>query len=268
MSNLTSLAREYGLPIVADAAAALGATFEGRPPAALGADLSVFSFNGNKTVTAGGGGAVVGDGKVLCDLVRHLTTTARSDSDYTHDRIGFNYRMTNLEGAIGCAQLERVDAYVEAKRAIANRYNNALTDLAGVEAFPAPEWAESACWFSGVTLTPPDAPAVAEIVPTLVDRGIGVRHFWKPVHLQAPYADAPRETLVTTEALWQRVLTLPCSTNLSAEDQARVVAELRACVDPIKVTSDATSFITVTPLPITLPVPIRTKGRTVAPDPT
>ena len=230
MPELTSIALDYDLPIVADAAAALGATLKGRPVAELGADLSVFSFNGNKTVTAGGGGAVVGDDETLCSLVRHLTTTARAGSDYTHDRIGFNYRMTNLEAAIGCAQLEQVDTFVKKKRAIAARYNEALTDLAGVGSFPAPDWAESACWFSGVTLTVPNAPAVEKIVPTLIAKGIGVRRFWKPVHLQIPYADAPREPLQTTEALWQQVLTLPCSTNLSAGDQARVIAEVRACL--------------------------------------
>ena len=230
MPKLTSLAREYGLPIVADAAAAMGATFEGRPAAALGADLSVFSFNGNKTVTAGGGGAVVGDDETLCGLVRHLTTTARAEIDYTHDRVGFNYRMTNLEAAVGCAQLEQLDTYVDAKRAVAARYNEALTDLAGVDPFPAPEWAVSACWFSGVTLTPPDAPAVADIVARLIDQEISARRFWKPVHLQAPYADAPREALASTEALWQRILTLPCSTNLSAEDQERVIAVVRGCL--------------------------------------
>ncbi len=231
MPELTALSSEYGLPIVADAAAAIGATLEGRRPAELSADLSVFSFNGNKTVTAGGGGAVVGDDEALCKLVRHLTATARIDGNYTHDLIGFNYRMTNLEAAVGCAQLEQSDTFIKIKRKISTRYNKALTDLEGVKAFPAPDWAESACWFSGITLTPPDAPSVTDIIPKLIDQGIDIRPFWKPVHLQVPYSDAPMEDCSTTDELWHRILTLPCSTNLCIGDQERVIAAVRKCVD-------------------------------------
>lgn len=229
---LADVARRFGLPVVADAAAALGATLRGRPVGASGADLSVFSFNGNKTATAGGGGAVAGTDAGLVGLVRHLSTTARVGDGYDHDRIGFNYRMTNLQAAVGCAQMERLDRLVAAKRRIRARYDEALADLPDTGRFPAPAWAESACWFSGFTLGvagDAGAPARAAALRERLRRaGIDARPFWKPMHLQAPFRAAPRGDLTVSENIWGRVVTLPCSTGLTAQDQERVIAAVRA----------------------------------------
>jgi dTDP-4-amino-4,6-dideoxygalactose transaminase len=227
MDPLVDLARRHGIPIVADAAAALGARYRGRTIAKTGADLTVFSFNGNKTVTAGGGGAVAGDDELLCRRVRHLTTTARVGADYTHDMVGFNYRMTNLQAAVGCAQIEHLDEFVTAKRRIARRYDEVLGELPGVKPVPHPDWAESACWFSAVTVA---SPPVSELVPRLQAEGIGCRPFWKPVHQQNPYHTAPRSPQPVCEELWHTVLTLPCSTHLSDADQEKVIAAVRAAV--------------------------------------
>jgi len=227
MDRLGKIARQFGLPVVADAAAALGARYKGRAIADLGADLTVLSFNGNKTVTAGGGGAVVGADEALCTLVRHLTTTARCGTEYDHDMVGFNYRMTNLQAAVGCAQLEQLETFVAAKRRIAQRYDRALGDLPGIGLFPHPSWAEGGCWFSGVTLT---RPTVVEIIPLLRERGVDSRPFWKPIHLQVPYAQVPRAPLPVSEGVWQTVLTLPCSTGLTPEEQETVIAAVRGIV--------------------------------------
>ena len=150
MDALTAVAREAGLAIVVDGAAALGATYKGKPSGDLGADLTMYSFNGNKTATAGGGGAVAGNDAGLLARFRHLTTTGRVGSDYDHDVVAFNYRMsTNLQAAVGCAQMERLDSFVAAKRRIAARYNEALRRIDGFGAFPDPAYAEPAAWFSG-----------------------------------------------------------------------------------------------------------------------
>lgn len=226
MDPILALAREYGLPVVADAAAALGARYKGRNLAGL-ADLSVTSFNGNKTVTAGGGGAIVGDDDTAIGLVRHLTTTARVGDDYDHDRVGYNYRMTNLQAAVGCAQLERLDEFVTAKRRIRVRYDQVLATIPGVKAFPQPAWAESGCWFSGLVLDDPALPTATEVCVELRRRGVGARAFWKPAHLQAPYREAPRAELPITESTWDKVITLPCSTQLSEVDQAFVIAAVQ-----------------------------------------
>jgi len=224
MDPIVEIARRFGVPVVADAAAALGARYRERAVGAIGADLSVFSFNGNKTVTAGGGGAVVGEDAALCARVKHLSTTARAGADYEHDAVGFNYRMTNLQAAVGCAQLERLDDFVAAKRRIAQNYEDALASLSGVSSFPAPPWAESACWFSGIVLR--SKPAMAA-VKAMREFGIGCRPFWKPIHLQHPYADAPIYELQVCDRIHDRILTLPCSTHLAEEDQQLVIDRLR-----------------------------------------
>lgn len=226
MDLILELARDFGLPVVADAAAALGARYKGRNLAGL-ADLSVFSFNGNKTVTAGGGGGVVGDNESLVELVRHLTTTARSSEDYDHDRVGYNYRMTNLQAAVGCAQLERLDEFVAAKRRIRARYDQAMSGIAGIGAFPQPVWAESGCWLSGFLLRDQHLPEVAQICSEMRRYGVGVRTFWKPAHMQPPFSNSFRSVMPVTEAIWNKVISLPCSTQLGAEEQEQVIARVR-----------------------------------------
>jgi perosamine synthetase len=226
MQAIANLAHEFGIPVIADAAAAIGATYRGRPLGEL-ADLSIISFNGNKTITAGGGGAVVGNDRKLVDLVRHLTTTARLGPDYVHDRVGFNYRMTNLQAAVGCAQLERLDEFVASKRRIRRFYDSRLAGKAGLRAFPWPEWTNSACWLSGFVVEQGDPAAIRA---KLNAHGVESRPFWRPIHLQAPYADAPRQGLALTEAFWSRILTLPASTGITDAELETVAAALAAAV--------------------------------------
>jgi dTDP-4-amino-4,6-dideoxygalactose transaminase len=223
MDAITAVAGEFGLPVVADAAAALGARYKGRPVGEMGADLSVFSFNGNKTVTSGGGGAVLGNDEAQMALVGHLSTTARIGPAYDHDRVGFNFRMTNLQAAVGVAQLERAETLVAAKRRISATYDAAFLGLRGVSRFPAPEWAQSACWFSGLVLSS----SVASLCQRLKIQGIEARPFWKPIHRQEPYRVAPATDMPVAEAVWDRVVTLPCSTHLTDAEQSRVIDAVR-----------------------------------------
>jgi perosamine synthetase len=224
MDTICETAAAFDLPIVADAAAAIGSTYKGRGVGDLGATLSVFSFNGNKTVTAGGGGVISGD-KSLIKTVRHITTTAKTGPGYTHDQIGFNYRMTNLQAAVGCAQMERLDQLVGAKRKIHGKYDSELNGLSGMASFPAPSWAESACWISGV-IAPSDQGA-DQIRTALNEAGFNAQPFWKPMHLQAPYADALTASLSETEDFWYKVIPLPNSANLNAADQDMIISTLR-----------------------------------------
>ena len=226
MDALGTSAHDYELKIVADAACALGALSKGRPVGAIGADLSVISFNGNKTVTSGGGGAIVGDDPALIAYARHLGTTARNGPGYDHDMIGFNYRMTNLQAAVGCAQMERLSDLVAAKRRIRATYARAFAKIAGTAPFPGGSGEDNACWLSGVVTS---TPAAAEgLRQRLADAGIEAKPFWKPLHLQAPYRDAPRTPQPVSEDLWQRVVTLPSSTSLNESALARIVAVVEA----------------------------------------
>ncbi len=224
MSELVTLAKEYRIPVVADAAAALGAKFQGQDIGNLDADLSVISFNGNKTVTAGGGGAVIGNNKEFIDLVRHLSTTAKVGANYDHDRVGFNYRMTNLQAAVGCAQMENLEMFVEKKHQIRKAYEEALTNLSGISFFPSPEWAESADWFCGFVLEEGDSATLRE---NLRQKGIDARPFWKPMHLQAPYAKTFKSDMTASDEIWEKIITLPCSTGITDEQVEQVIKAVK-----------------------------------------
>ncbi|MBI3251929.1 MAG: aminotransferase class I/II-fold pyridoxal phosphate-dependent enzyme [Candidatus Omnitrophica bacterium] len=223
MDKIRDIAKPYGLSIVADGAAALGAKYKGRPIGDL-ADLTVFSFNGNKTVTAGGGGVVVGNDPDLMSQARHLSTTARlSGLEYIHDDIGYNYRMTNLQAAVGCAQMEKLERFVEKKRTINQIYDEAFSGIKGVGLFPKPRWADSACWMSGIVLENPSFPAVITLCQKLKGEGVEAKPFWRPVHMQRPYLKSIRSALHVTENLWSKIVTLPSSTQLTQAEQERVI---------------------------------------------
>jgi perosamine synthetase len=226
MDEILLVAREAGLPVVVDAAAALGATYKSRSSGDLGADLTMYSFNGNKTVTAGGGGAIAGNDKDLLDAFRHLTTTARVGADYDHDRVGYNYRMTNLQAAVGCAQMEQLGVFVAAKRRISSCYNDAFSSVPDLLPFPQPALRESGAWFSGLFIDASDGPERSQTLrAALRSAGIDARPFWKPMHFQIPYRNAPRGPLPVSEYLWNRIVVLPCSTHLSTDEQDLVIAE-------------------------------------------
>lgn len=225
MAPIVEVAAAYDVPVVADAAAALGATYRGEPVGRLGAQLTAFSFNGNKTITAGGGGALVSDDESLLECARHLSTTARSGPDYDHDEIGYNYRLTNVQAAVGCAQVEQLARFVATKRRIRQFYEQRLGDLSSLQHFPVAAWADSACWFSGVATDEAE-----QLRGQLRAAGVDARPFWKPMHLQRPFTTAPREPLSLTDSLWRRVLPLPCSTGITDEELEQVVAAVRGSV--------------------------------------
>lgn len=224
------IAEDYDLPLIVDAACAVGATYEGLKFGTL-ADLSVLSFNGNKTITCGGGGAVIGCDQKLLDHIRHLTTTARVWPDYDFDEVGFNYRMTNIQAAVGVAQMERLDSFIDTKRTVRKYYEENLYELSskGITFFPTTPG--SSCWFSGIVL--PEGSGLDDaksICAKLKDDGIEARPFWKPIHLQKPYANCPRSDVSVAESLWQRIVTLPCSTNITEDELEMVVNAVRKAV--------------------------------------
>lgn len=222
-----TIADRFNLKIVTDAAAAVGMTYRGKPLAQAGSDLCVCSFNGNKIVTAGGGGAVVGMDEALLQHVRHLSTTARVGADYDHDEIGYNYRMTNLQAAVGTAQMERLDEFLEIKARISSRYNAALAEISELCPFPEVSHSKSTFWFSGAWLstgTPEQAKQIREYMNT---HDVNVRAFWKPIHMQLPYQNSLKTDQLVSEDIWWRILVLPCSTHLTEKDQGQVIQSLK-----------------------------------------
>ena len=166
---------------------------------------------------------LVGNSQELLDRARHLSTTARRGPDYDHDMVGFNYRMTNIQAAVGCAQMERLEQFVAAKRRIDMTYRQQLGNIRGVSFFPEPLWANSACWFTGMSIESSELPSVPAICKQLQEKGIGARTFWKPVHLQKPYASCPKTEMPVSDQIWDKILTLPCSTHLNLREQKKVI---------------------------------------------
>jgi perosamine synthetase len=210
----------YGKPLIEDSAAAIGGAYRGRPCGSLG-EVSVFSFNGNKTVTAGGGGMVMTDDDAMARFVRHVSTQARPTREYDHDLVGFNYRMTNINAAVGLAQIERLDEMVAAKRAIAARYDAALAGRQDVWPMPRPRSSASTCWLYSVRAA--TEVAAADLIDVMDRAGIDARIFWRSLSVQRPWAAAPRTLLNVSKALSGTVVSLPCSSSLTEDEQTRVL---------------------------------------------
>lgn len=212
-----------GQPVIEDAAGAIGARYMNRPVGSLGR-AAIFSFNGNKTITAGGGGMVVTNDGQIANTVRHLSTQARVGHEYRHDQIGFNDRMTNLSAAVGLAQLERLEDMLQTKRRIAATYDSAVSNRDDVVSMPRANWAESGCWlYSLLTASARDAQA---LVAALTAQRIEAKVFWQSLAAQEPYATFPRELAGTSARLSGCVVSLPCSTQLTEAEQACVIAAL------------------------------------------
>ncbi len=233
MDAIVTVAKSHKLPIVADAAAAIGATYKDRPLAQMGADLTALSFNGNKLVTSGGGGAIVSGKDVGGAEIKHLTSTARVGAAYDHDIIGFNYRMTNVQAAVGVAQLERLDEFLRNKAKIAATYASQFEDLNGVLSFPSPDDSNGSNWLSGIYLPDASLALMSQLREALSHNGIEGRAFWKPIHMQAPYKSCPHMLSGRSEAIWERVQPLPCSTHLEDLEQERVIEAVRSVLGRI-----------------------------------
>ncbi|OYX42519.1 MAG: hypothetical protein B7Z02_11880 [Rhodobacterales bacterium 32-67-9] len=225
LDAFAALSREFGLSVVVDAAAAIGAVArDGRKLAQIGVDAVCYSFNGNKTVTCGGGGAISASDNDLIARAAHLISTGRVGENYEHDIVAYNHRMTNIQAALGVAQLERLTLFLRRKREISTSYDELAARHQNLSAFPTPPFGTNTRWFSGVWYNGEDLAVCDRFRAHMKDAGVDLRQFWKPVHLQRPYADAIASPMPVAEDLWRRIFPLPCSTGLSAVDLATVIA--------------------------------------------
>ena len=228
MAPIIDLARTYGLTVIEDASEGLGARYRGRPVGQLG-DIACFSFNGNKLITTGGGGAITTENADWHRRAKHLVTQAKLDPvEYIHDEIGYNYRLTNMLAAMGCAQLERLSDHIAAKRRIAATYDLVFSDIDGITPMPRPDWSEGTCWMYTVAIDPEafghDRYAVAEV---LQQSKVQTRPLWQPMHLSPAHAGCDCLGGDVSEALWRKTLSLPCSVGLTESDQQRVIDLIR-----------------------------------------
>ena len=214
LDPLLAVARQHGLAVVEDAAEALGARYRGRP---VGGDglAACLSFNGNKIVTAGGGGMVLTRDAPLAARVRGLTTQARADAvDFVHAEIAYNYRLTNLQAALGVAQLEQLDAFVGAKRETARHYTEALGRLDGVAPFTEASWAFSTYWMSSVLLDPAAWGDRRALIARGQAAGIELRPLWYPTHRQPAFRGCAHYRVEIADRLHARGVSLPCSSGI------------------------------------------------------
>ncbi|OJI92462.1 dTDP-4-amino-4,6-dideoxygalactose transaminase [Planktotalea frisia] len=223
---LVAMAKDFNLRVIVDAAAAIGTTYKnGIALGATGVDAVCYSFNGNKTVTCGGGGGVASNDDAYIERIKHLSSTGRVGANYDHDIVAYNYRMTNLQAAVGVAQLERVDAFLASKKKIRDIYSELSSNFKSLEPFPEPAYGQNGYWFSGVYYTGGDKNVDLEFQKHMKSAGIDLRPFWKPLHLQKPYASSLCEPMPVTDDIWKRIFPLPCSTHISDQDLNKIIRD-------------------------------------------
>ena len=217
MDALNELALRYGLFVVEDATEALGSRYRGRNCGSL-APLSVLSFNGNKIVTTGGGGAVLTNDAEYSRWLRRITTTAKQPHRWAffHDEIAWNYRLPNINAALGLAQLERLASMLKAKRQLHRRYTESFADFSGLRIFADAPFAESNYWLVTLILEPGQESQLEPILSVTNDSGLTTRPAWTPMHQLPMYRDHPRAALPVTESLARRIISLPSSPFLMA----------------------------------------------------
>jgi dTDP-4-amino-4,6-dideoxygalactose transaminase len=217
----------FGVPVVEDAAEALGATYRGARLGRFGA-VGVLSFNGNKILTTGGGGMLLSSDPALIDRARHLASQAREPvTHYEHVDLGYNYRLSNLSAAVGRGQLRTLEERIALRRSTAARYRAALSEVPGLCFMPIAPYGEPNGWLTCVTIDPDRFGASRdEVIRKLEARNIEARPVWKPMHLQPLYAGAPTVGGSASEALFAAGLCLPSGSDLSRGACERVISAI------------------------------------------
>lgn len=219
LDALFEVCQRFGLELVEDAAESLGSYYKGRHTGQW-SKLAALSFNGNKVITTGGGGAILTNDEQLGTFAKHLTTTAKVPHkwSFVHDEIGYNYRLPNLNAALGCAQLEQLPGFIERKRKLAERYREAFSDIEGVRFFNEPEFATSNYWLNVLLLDESTAGQRDALLEATNSNGIMTRPAWELMHKLDIYASSPRMSdLQVSESLARRLVNIPSSVILGGE---------------------------------------------------
>jgi pyridoxal phosphate-dependent aminotransferase EpsN len=228
VDRLVELCAHFGVPLIEDAAEALGASYRGRGPGTFG-KAGIYSFNGNKVITTSGGGMLVSDDEGLIRHAYKLATQAREPvPHYEHEEIGYNYRMSNVLAAIGRGQLRVLQDHVDTRRRIFEFYREALGDLPGIEFMPEAPWGHHSRWLTTMTIEPKEFGVDREKLRVALEaRNIEARPVWKPMHQQPVFADFEHLNGSVADDLFERGLCLPSSSNLTQEQLERVASNIR-----------------------------------------
>ncbi len=215
LDKITAVANKYHLMVIEDSAEALGSNYQNAKVSAL-SGVGILSFNGNKVITTGGGGAVVTDNKELAHTVRHLSTTAKKPHAYEfiHDRVGYNLRMPALNAALGYSQLQKIDVILKKKRALYLHYCELFNSSPYVKVFCPDSYGTANCWLNALVLNEEYALERDVIIEYFHKRKVFVRPLWKPLHSLAIYGDCPKANCEIAENIYQRTICLPSSPKL------------------------------------------------------
>jgi perosamine synthetase len=219
MDEIVAIARHWDIPVVEDAAESLGSTYKGHAVGSQ-ARLAALSFNGNKIVTTGGGGAILTNDEELGRRAKHITTTAKLPHKwaFVHDEVGFNYRLPNLNAALGCAQLEQLDGFLKSKRLLAAAYQRTFAGIPGVQFSREPEGTTSNYWLNAILLDEAHAALRDDVLTALNASGFGARPTWTLMHRLPMFAACPRGDLPVAESIERRLINLPSSASIQARD--------------------------------------------------
>jgi len=226
IDEITAIASKYNIPIVEDAAEAIGSEYKNKKCGSFG-DISILSFNGNKIITTAGGGALVSDNKEYVDQARFLSTQAADKAiHYQHSHIGYNYRLSNILAGIGLGQLEVLESRVASRRKIFNRYFEALSDIDGIKFHKEPgDEFKSNRWLTTIVIEPDLTEGITreDIRLGLEKENIESRPLWKPLHIQPVFLSCPSYINEVSYNLFVNGLCLPSGSNLTEGDQNRVI---------------------------------------------
>lgn len=233
MKEILRIANQYEIPVVEDAAEALGSRFENRPAGSFG-KISILSFNGNKIITTSGGGALLSDDKDIVARARFLSTQARDHAPhYQHSQIGYNYRMSNILAGIGRGQMEVIDERIKKRKENFNFYKSNLGTIDGIRILEEPDKSYfSNHWLTTILVDPDKTGTTREIIQKELEKeNIESRPLWKPMHLQPVFASCPSYINGTSEALFNNGLCLPSGTNMSENDRERILSVILKCLN-------------------------------------
>ena len=233
MEKIMDIAKKYNLKVLEDATEALGTyytegRYKGKYAGTIG-DIGVLSFNANKIITTGGGGMVVGDNEELVEKVRFLSSQAKKDTLYfIHDEIGYNYRMLNLQAALGTSQIDQLESFIETKIKNYKIYKEELEKIEGLEILPFVKGIRANHWFYSLKIDKEKyGIGRDELLQKLVDAGIQTRPIWGLIHQQKPYSACQSYEIEKALYYYDRILNLPCSSNLTEKEVYQVIEKIK-----------------------------------------
>lgn len=224
MDPLLDICKQRSIYLIEDAAESLGSQYKGKQTGSFG-DIGCFSFNGNKIITAGGGGMLVTNNRVFASKIRHLISQAKINSlECEHDAIGYNYRLSNIQAALGYAQMERLDGYIQKKRANARLYKYFFSNLPRIKFLWEAEWSKSNFWFYTIEVPKRDK---IPLMKYMMAKNIQVRSIWKLIHQQNMYKHCQAYHIENAPRVLGTSINIPCSSNLSRRDIEFVIDTIK-----------------------------------------